>query len=80
MPEMLTDAMQKAAKRLNRVHMALGLNGSGLIQAVLIHGRTMEQIGTDRGLSTEPELKYLGRRFREGLDTLAVEYNFAQRL
>lgn len=79
MPEPITESQRKAAVRLARVHRELGQNGSALIHAVLIHGMTMEQIGVSRGMTSEAELKYLGRRFREGLDTLAVEYSFAQR-
>lgn len=75
--EPFTEAQRKAVKRLARVNLALGQNGSSIIHAVLIQGMSMEQVGTSRGLKTEAELKYLGRRFRESLKTLAVEYKFA---
>ena len=77
--EPITEGQRKAVIRLTRIERALGLNGSALIHAVLIQGLNMEQVGSSRGLKTEAELKYLGRRFREGLETLAVEYNLAQR-
>ena len=75
--EAITEAQRKAVKRLARVNLALGQNGSSILHAVLIQGMSMEQVGASRGLRTEAELKYLGRRFRESLETLAVEYKFA---
>ena len=77
--EAITEAQRKAVVRLARVNRALGQNGSAIIHAVLIQGMSMEQVGVSRGLVSESELKYLGRRFRESLETLAVEYKFAHR-
>jgi hypothetical protein len=80
MPEPITEAQRKAAKKLAVVYRALGQSGSALVHDVLIHGRTMEQIGESRQMVSELELKYLGRRFRECLDELAVIYDFAMRV
>jgi len=77
MPEPITEAQRKAAVRLGRVHRTLGQNGAALIHDVLIHGRTIFQVATIRGMSGELEMKYLGKRFRECLDCLAKFYGFA---
>jgi hypothetical protein len=76
-PEPLTDQQRDAVVRLNRAERVLGQNGSALAHGVLIHGMTIEQIGVMRGTRSELELKYLGRRFRECLDCLALVYGFA---
>lgn len=76
-PEPLTDHQRAAVVRLGRADRELGQNGSGLVRSVLIHGMTIEQIGVSRGVTGELELKYLGRRFRECLDCLALVYGFA---
>lgn len=77
MPEPITDAMQKAAKRLNRAERELGQSGAAIIHDVLIRGFSIEQVGARRQMTKELELKYLGRRFRECLDCLALVYGFA---
>jgi hypothetical protein len=77
MPEPITDAQKQAVVRLNRAERALGQNGAAIAHGVLIHGMTIEQIGVIRGAVSELELKYLGRRFRECLDCLALVYGFA---
>lgn len=79
MPEPITEEQQKAAKRLNAAHRDLGQLGSSLTVSVLIHGMSIEQIGVSRGTTKDLELKYLGRRFRECLDCLALVYGFATR-
>lgn len=77
MPEPITESQRKAVKRLAGVHRELGQNGSALIHAVLVERLTLEKICDDRGLTTERERLYVGRRFRECLDDLARIYNFA---
>jgi hypothetical protein len=77
MPEPITDQQKQAVVRLNRAERALGQNGAAIAHGVLIHGMTIEQIGVIRGAVSELELKYLGRRFRECLDCLALVYGFA---
>lgn len=77
MPEPITESMRKAAIRLNRAERELGQHGSSLAHDVLIAGLTMAQLGQRRQMTSEAELKYLGRRFRECLDTLALVYGLA---
>lgn len=77
MPEPITESQRKAVRRLAGVHRELGQNGSALIHAVLVDRLTLEKICDDRGLTSERERLYVGRRFRECLDDLARIYNFA---
>jgi hypothetical protein len=76
-PEPITDAQQKAVKRLNRAERELGQLGSALTHAVLIKGCTIWTFTAAQGRGTEAELKYYGKRFRECLDSLALVYGFA---
>jgi len=71
LPEMLTEKQQLAMRRLARDDKALGQEGAILIRRVLVTGLTFEQIGAERGDTGQFMLKYLGRRFREALETLA---------
>lgn len=78
-PEPITDEQRKAVKRLGEADRELGQHGAAITRSVLIHGMSIEQLGVSRGMTKEPEIKYLGRRFRECLDCLAVVYGFAAR-
>lgn len=75
--EIISEDQGKAAKRLSRVFRALGLDGSTLAQAVLVHGQTCAQIAQARGLAGERWERYYGQRVQECLDRLAIEYGFA---
>lgn len=77
MPDAITEAQQKAARSLSVAYRALGLAGSTVATDVLIHRRTMAQIGESRGMVGERWERYFGMRFREALDTLAEVYGFA---
>lgn len=77
MPEPITDHQRDAVVRLARADNRLGENGSILTRNVLIYGMTIKQIGVLRGQTSEIELKYIGQRFRECLDCLALVYGFA---
>lgn len=79
MPEPITEGQRKAAKSLAKIYRVIGQSGSALAHDVLIHGRTVEQIGKSRAMTSETELKYLGRRFRECLDEMAVIYGLAMK-
>jgi hypothetical protein len=76
-PEPITEGQRKAVLRLNRVERELGQSGASIIHDVLIRGFSLLQVGERRQMTKEIELKYLGRRFRECLDCLALVYGFA---
>jgi hypothetical protein len=77
LPEPITEGQRKAVMRLNKAEGKLGVDGSAIVHDVLIHGRTLSQVGQSRGLTGERWEKYFGLRFRECLNTLAVVYGFA---
>ena len=76
-PEPITEAQRKAVVRLNRVHRILGEQGSAIAHDVLILNMTLDRVSAKREMNTELAKKYLGRRFRECLDSLALVYGFA---
>ncbi len=73
----VSDSFSKALIRLNAANKELGQNGAALARDVLITGLSIAQVAEKRGVGGELELKYLGRRFRECLDCLALVYGFA---
>jgi hypothetical protein len=75
--EPLTDRQLKARRELARAYRALGHDGTALTLAVLVRSQTMQQIAEARGLAGPAWSAYLGRRFRECLDRLAVTFGFA---
>lgn len=76
-PATIIDAHCDAVEALKRADRALGLEGSALTRNVLIHGMSFGQIAALRGMKGEVEVKYIGKRFRECLDTLARHFGFA---
>lgn len=77
MPEAITEAQQKAVKRLNRAERELGCDGSALVHDVLIAGMTFDQIAERRDVKGERWQRYFATRFRECLDRLALIYGFS---
>lgn len=73
----ITDSQIKAFGDLKRAIIVLGMEGESLIRDVLALHLTVAQAADKRGLFSEMARKYLGRRFRECLDTLAIEFGYA---
>ena len=71
--------LSDALASLNKANRELGQNGCALTMDVLIDGMSITQAAEKRRLVGEAELKYLGKRFRECLDCLALVYGFAMR-
>lgn len=76
-PEVLTDGQQRAIKEIIRLERVLGLEGSALVRDVLAERMFIEQCAATRGMVRRHEREYLGRRFRECLETLAKELHYA---
>jgi hypothetical protein len=72
-------SLSEALKQLNRANRVLGQSGAALTTDVLIAGLSIAQVAEKRDVRGEIELKYLGKRFRECLDCLAIVYGFAMR-
>ena len=77
MPDPLSEARMRAGKQLAIVYKALGLDGQVIVHEVLVHNMTRKQMTESRGLAGKRYEEYIGMRFRECLDCLALVYGFA---
>lgn len=68
-----------AFNALRDARTALGVDGYQLIQDVLGGRTTLTEAALARGHCSLADRKYVGRRFRECLESLAVLWGFAQR-
>lgn len=75
----VTDRQIKAAKKLAALSRILGLEGEAICRAVLCRGIPVERLAIVFGTAGAHEARYLGRRFRGILESLAVELDFAPR-
>lgn len=73
----ISDAQIRAFRDLTKATAALGLEGDSLIRDFLGYGLCVRDIATRRDAQTERERGYLGRRLRECLNTLAIEFGYA---
>jgi hypothetical protein len=78
-PEPITDEQIKAFRELKAADKALGLEGGALVRDILGSRLSVTIAAARRGMSREAEIKYIGRRFRECLDTLANLWGLATR-
>jgi hypothetical protein len=77
--EALTDTQRRAAQDLKAAREALGREGHLLICDVLGAGMSIAEAARNRGLISEADRKYAGKRFRECLSTLAIRFGYANR-
>jgi hypothetical protein len=73
----ISAAISKALDGLTKARDELGQNGGALMHDFLIEGLNVVEIGIKRGMVSELELKYLGKRVRECLESLAIVYGYA---
>jgi hypothetical protein len=73
-PEAITDRPIKARKRIIKIEGELGRRLTRVLEAVLIEGKTMEQLAQSRAQSI---LKLHGNLFRVALNELAQMYGFS---
>lgn len=76
----ISQVQQRAIADLGKARRALGDEGNGLVRNILGEGLTVRQAAERRGKFSEAERKYVGKRFRECLDTLSVVFGYATRL
>ena len=74
--ETLTEQVQRAIQEVARVEKVLGHEGSALARDVLCYGLTLQQCAQARNLFSETGIKYIGKRFREVLESAAIELGF----
>jgi hypothetical protein len=71
------DTVKRALGLLRAAERALGYDGATLVEEIIGQGRTLAAAADARGLSTKSGREYIGRRFRECLDCLAVVFGCA---
>jgi hypothetical protein len=72
-----SDVRLTAVETLARATKVLGREGDGLVHDVLGRGMTIAAAADKRGASSTRAQLYVGRRFRECLETLAKEFGYA---
>jgi hypothetical protein len=65
-----------ARNKLVAIERVLGRRVVRIVQAILVHGSTIESVSASQDRSAT---EFTGRMFRGGLEELAVEYGFSQR-
>lgn len=73
-PEPLTARKLSALAALRSARDALGSFGDALLTEICGHGRSLAEVAAARGLRSRADREYLGRRFRECLQTLAEHW------
>lgn len=76
-PEPITDRQIVAFRELNAGRKVLGIDGDELIRDVLGKCMSVTTAATMRGHVSKDGRAYVGRRFRECLETLAILWNLA---
>jgi hypothetical protein len=79
MAETLTEQVQRAIQEVLRLEKALGQEGAALCRHVLCNGFSIKQCASIRGMESAHYTNYVGARFREVLETLAVELELVSR-
>lgn len=77
MSEPITDMQIAAFQELAKCAGELGFFGNRLVFAVLGEGKQINEAAREFRLSADYEVRYLGRRFRECLETMAIFWQFA---
>lgn len=72
-----SDAQLNAFQELRHARTALGRDGYQIVQDVLGDGLSIVDVAKKRFRWTEADIKYIGKRFRECLETLAVHWGYA---
>jgi len=76
----LSERETHAFRQLARLWPVLGKDGSAMLRAFLGDRQFLPGIAAARGLAADQQtLSYLGRRIRECLETLAIEFGYQQR-
>lgn len=77
--ETLTDATRNALGNLEKATRLLGAEGDAIVRAILGEGLTIGQYAARRAMESRSGKEYVGRRFRECLETLAYLYGLTTR-
>ncbi len=72
-----TDKQSKSLADLNASFRELGKEGSAIVRDILGARMSIKMAAASRGLTSKSEQEYIGRRFRECLETLAILWGYA---
>ena len=75
----VSDKQAKAMSDLAAAAKALGEFGCSVVYDILARGMTAKQCANSRMMTSEAELKFIRRRFRECLGTMTVVFGLATR-
>lgn len=78
MRDFLTDRQIRAFEELSKAAAELGGFGGSLIFRILAERKSISEAADFFGCRSQREVDYIGRRFRECLETLAVHWGYAQ--
>lgn len=73
----ISEPQKKAIADLSKAARALGMEGEAIVRDILGRGLTITDAAQRRGLIDDIGRRYLGKRFREGLDTLAFIFGYS---
>ena len=73
----VSDAQAKALSDLSKARKALGDYGASIVHDVMACHMTIKECANRRMMTREIELNFIGRRFRECLDTMAVVFGLS---
>lgn len=76
-PEPITDRQIHAMAKMREANRELGPYGASIIMDVLGRRMSIIEIAAHRNMPRRSELEYLGKRFRECLNTLAKLWGYA---
>lgn len=76
LPEVLTQIQMRGMQDIREARAALGAEGHQLIIDILGKGWSISQAATNRGRFSDDDRRYVGRRFRECLNTLAIRFGY----
>lgn len=76
----MRDSQLDAVTEITKLERALGTEGAAIVRQVLACCMSIEEIATQRGFTAQRAKDYLGRRFRECLETLAQEIGLASKI
>jgi hypothetical protein len=69
--------LSQALRELKKADSVLGAYGASLVHDILGRRMSIAQVAQARNMTRELEVKYIGRRFRECLESLAKLWGFA---
>jgi hypothetical protein len=77
--DVITERQVYAAAKLREAMRELGMEGEALIRDILGARHSIKEAAKRRGMESEFGARYIGQRFRECLETLAIVFQLIER-